>query len=100
MPRGSPADKVRVLFLSSAENPGADTFIHTLIMRSLNRARRLIETVQGQLADRFGMKKTTARDPWHLQNRVHRKGLSHTVAYWLCTQMGESPLQFERLLAA
>jgi glycosyltransferase involved in cell wall biosynthesis len=39
MPRGSPADKVRVLFLSSAENPGADTFIHTLIMRSLSRAR-------------------------------------------------------------
>jgi glycosyltransferase involved in cell wall biosynthesis len=29
----------RVLFISSAEQPGADTFIHMLIMRSLDRAR-------------------------------------------------------------
>src|SRR5215213_8876914 len=28
-----------VLFISSAELPGADTFIHTLIMRSLDRAQ-------------------------------------------------------------
>jgi glycosyltransferase involved in cell wall biosynthesis len=28
-----------VLFISSAEQPGADTFVHTLIMRSLDRAR-------------------------------------------------------------
>jgi len=28
-----------VLFISSAEDPGADTFIHTLIMRSLDRDR-------------------------------------------------------------
>jgi glycosyltransferase involved in cell wall biosynthesis len=39
--RGSPPKPQRtgILFLSSAENPGADTFIHTLIMRSLDRAR-------------------------------------------------------------
>ena len=29
----------RVLFISSAEHPGADTFIHTLIMRSLDRSK-------------------------------------------------------------
>src|SRR5687768_6781412 len=28
-----------VLFISSAELPGADTFIHTLIMRSLDRSQ-------------------------------------------------------------
>jgi glycosyltransferase involved in cell wall biosynthesis len=32
-------DKTAVLFISSAEQPGADTFIHTLLMRSLDRAR-------------------------------------------------------------
>jgi glycosyltransferase involved in cell wall biosynthesis len=31
--------KTGVLFLSSAEEPGADTFIHTLIMRYLDRSR-------------------------------------------------------------
>ena len=31
--------KTGVLFLSSAEHPGADTFIHTLIMRNLDRSR-------------------------------------------------------------
>jgi glycosyltransferase involved in cell wall biosynthesis len=32
-------EKVGVLFLSSAEEPGADTFIHTLLMRHLDRSR-------------------------------------------------------------
>src|SRR6187397_32799 len=31
--------KTGVLFLSSAEHPGADTFIHTLIMRMLDRSQ-------------------------------------------------------------
>ncbi len=31
--------RTRVLFISSAENPGADTFIHMLYMRSLDRER-------------------------------------------------------------
>ena len=31
--------KVGVLFLSSAEWPGADTFIHALLMRGLDRSR-------------------------------------------------------------
>jgi glycosyltransferase involved in cell wall biosynthesis len=34
-----PARKTQVLFVSSAEYPGADTFIHMLIMRTLDRTR-------------------------------------------------------------
>jgi glycosyltransferase involved in cell wall biosynthesis len=34
-----PGPKTPVLFVSSAEHPGADTFIHMLIMRTLDRAR-------------------------------------------------------------
>src|SRR4029450_13239458 len=33
------AARMGVLFISSAEHPGADTFIHMLIMRVLDRAR-------------------------------------------------------------
>lgn len=35
----SPGRRTGVLFISSAESPGADTFIHTLIMQSLDRAQ-------------------------------------------------------------
>jgi glycosyltransferase involved in cell wall biosynthesis len=34
-----PGSKTNVLFISSAEHPGADTFIHMLVMRSLDRQR-------------------------------------------------------------
>jgi hypothetical protein len=42
-----------------------------------------IETVNGQLADRYHGKRTWARDLWHLCHRVIRKVLSHTVVCWL-----------------
>ena len=43
------------------------------------RARRKIETVIGQLTDRFNIQKVRARDLWHLSHRFIRKILSHTV---------------------
>jgi glycosyltransferase involved in cell wall biosynthesis len=39
MPATTAVRKTGVLFVSSAEQPGADTFVHTLIMRSLDRSR-------------------------------------------------------------
>jgi glycosyltransferase involved in cell wall biosynthesis len=38
-PGSSAGQKTGVLFISSAEQPGADTFIHMLIMRGLDRSR-------------------------------------------------------------
>src|ERR1700676_1635989 len=35
----APSGRTRVLFLSSPERPGADTFIHALLMRGLDRSR-------------------------------------------------------------
>ncbi len=66
----------------------------------ISKLRWLIETVQGQLAERYGIKQTKARDLWHLQNRILRKVLGHTVAVWLCRSFGHPPLQFAALLAA
>jgi hypothetical protein len=66
---------------------------------ALSQERWLIETVQGQLAERYEVKRVRARDLWHLCHRVTRKVLSHTVAVMLCVRSWLPPLQFARLLA-
>jgi hypothetical protein len=67
---------------------------------ALASLRYRIETVNGQQADRFEMKRTWARDIWHLCHRVARKILSHTVMIGLTFRHGFSPLSFDRLLPA
>jgi hypothetical protein len=62
--------------------------------------RRLVETVIGQLADRFNIEKVRARKLWHMTNRVTRKVLAHTVAVFLNKKEGNRPLQFEHLISA
>lgn len=65
----------------------------------LRSARWVIETVFGQLAERFGIKCVRARDLWHLCHRVIRKVLGHTVAVWLNVLDGGRPLRLARLIA-
>jgi hypothetical protein len=60
--------------------------------------RRLIETVIGQLAERFRIEKIRARDLWHEASRFWRKILAHTVCVKLSIEKGHEPLQFERLV--
>lgn len=60
--------------------------------------RRRIETVLGQLVERYRVKRIWARDAWHLWSRWLRCVLSHTIAVLLCQQRGLSPLQFDHLL--
>lgn len=60
--------------------------------------RRRIETVLGQLVERYRIKRVWARDAWHLWSRWLRCLLSHTIAVLLCQQRGLSPLQFDHLL--
>ena len=67
------------------------------LIRLLNRFRRLIETVIGQLCERFNFEKVRARDMWHLTSRLNRKLLAHTVCIWL-NRHSPNPLQFEQLL--
>lgn len=64
----------------------------------LSKARWMVETIIGQLAERFQCKLTWARDLWHLANRLARKVLSHTIAIWLNIQQRSRPLAFEKLL--
>jgi Transposase DDE domain len=75
------------------KSPGAERWPAWLV-----QARRRIETVLGQLAERFHAKRTRARDEWHLVARWLRKLASHTLAVLLCQQTGLAPLSFEQLL--
>ena len=49
--------------------------------------RYRIETVFGQLVERFHAKRVWARDLWHLTSRWMRKLLSHTLAVFFCAQL-------------
>jgi hypothetical protein len=64
----------------------------------LVQTRRRIETVLGQLTERYNAKRVRARDPWHLAARWLRKLVSHTIAVLLCPRAGLSPLAFAQLV--
>ena len=68
--------------------------------RWLIQVRRRVETVIGQLVDRYDRKRVRALDTWHLCSRWIRAILSHTFAVYLCQQIGlESPIRFAALLS-
>jgi len=67
-------------------------------VKQLMSKRRLVETVIGQLTERFEIEKTKARDLWHLTNRMTRKILAHTIGVFLNKMLGNPPLQFALLL--
>jgi hypothetical protein len=64
----------------------------------LVQTRRRIETVLGQLAERYNAKRVRARDEWHLVARRLRELASHTMAVLLCQRAGLAPLAFAQLL--
>ena len=64
------------------------------------KTRWIVETVIGQLQDRFGILNVQARDLWHLTSRFARKFLAHTVACYLNIKHERPPLQFDGLVAA
>ncbi len=67
--------------------------------RRLTHARYRIETVFGQLVERFHIKRVRARDLWHLTSRWMRKFLSHTLAVFFCAQNTQgSYLNFAKLI--
>ena len=69
------------------------------VVRQLASARRLVETVIGQLAGQFHFEKIRARDVWHLTSRIARKVLAHTLGIFVNRQIGRSDLRFEGLIA-
>lgn len=66
--------------------------------RFLTHMRYRIETVFGQLVERFNAKRLWARDLWHLTSRWMRKFLSHTLAVFFCAQENLPYLSFAKLI--
>ena len=66
--------------------------------RQLTHMRYRIETVIGQLVERFHIKKVWARDAWHLTSRWMRKLLSHSIAVLFCCQAQLPPLHLADLV--
>lgn len=64
----------------------------------LIQTRRRIETVIGQLTERFHAKKVWARDAWHLCSRWLRTLASHAIAVLLCQRSGIASLSFAKLI--
>ena len=67
-------------------------------VKQIMSIRRLVETVIGQLSDRFHIEKSRVRDLWHLTNRFIRKLLAHTVGVFLNFCLGQQLLQFDALV--
>jgi hypothetical protein len=66
--------------------------------RRLTQKRYRIETVFGQLVERFQARQVWARDAWHLCSRWLRVILAHCFGVLLCQQTGLSPLRFSELV--
>jgi len=65
----------------------------------LSAVRYRVETTNGQLAERYGIKRTWAKDLWHLCHRIIRKILSHTALALINLRAGHQPLQLDALAA-
>lgn len=60
--------------------------------------RRRIETVIGQLAERFSMERNGARKLWPLVSRIYRKVAAHTLGVLINKSLGRPLLEFEGLV--
>lgn len=78
-------------------NKSKDPWPHRSHLLSVLRYR--IDTVFGQLTERFSIKNVGAKDIWHMASRLMRTVLSHTLMVYLNIRQGNEPLQFQHLLA-
>lgn len=70
-------------------------FVHQIM-----NVRRKVETVIGQLVERFKIQEIRAQDFWHLFAKIGRKILAHTVCFFLNKKFNpEFPLRLELLLS-
>lgn len=70
------------------------------VVRASQRWRKRLETVGSQLTERFAVARMCVHDLWHLQHRVFRKILAHTVVVLLNLQLGRLPRDLDGLVTA
>ncbi|MFT6249042.1 MAG: hypothetical protein ACJAZQ_002254 [Cognaticolwellia sp.] len=64
----------------------------------LNKTRRLVETVIGQLTGQFNMNKVWARKSWALVGRFSQKMLVHGLGMLSNVELNNKPLQLEHVI--
>ena len=67
-------------------------------VKKMMSTRRLVETVIGQLTERFNIEKVRAKNILHLTNRITRKVLSHTLAIFANCELNRKHLQFDGII--
>jgi hypothetical protein len=61
--------------------------------------RRKVETVIGQLVDRFNIQNIRAKDTWHLLVKASRKVLAHSICFLINQSINpDEPLKFDLLV--
>jgi len=106
------ADKGLIRPTLEAELKGKGIFLHTPKRKNMKdhrpkefisqimNVRRKVETVIGQLTERFNIQSIRAKDTWHLMMKVGRKVFAHTLCFLINQSVNaDSPLQIEKLLA-
>lgn len=68
------------------------------VVKWIVSTRRLIETVIGQLTERFRINAIRVKDFWHLQGRIARKLLAHVIATQLAKFLGIRPTQLDAIV--
>lgn len=68
------------------------------LSKKFTQMRRMVETVIGQLTERYNLQKVWARDHWHLSSRLIRKVLSHTLGVFLNMRLGRFPTDLDGLV--
>lgn len=68
------------------------------VHRTCRYWRKRIETVNSQLTEHFAIARIRVRDLWHLEHRILRKVLAHTVAVFLNLRHGRAPLDLDDLV--
>jgi len=69
-------------------------------VNKIQSIRRVVETVIGQLVERFSIQNIRSKDMWHLRAKVGRKILAHTMAFFVnFTQNPLEPLKLDALVA-
>lgn len=106
------ADKglIRPELTSVLRNQGLN--LHTPLRKNMKEARpkefvfqimnirRKVETVIGQLVERFKIQSIRAKDGWHLMMKIGRKVFAHSVCFLINKSINaDAPLQIEKLLA-
>ena len=77
------------------------TSTHTpAVLRACGHWRKLIETVNSHLTERFAIARIRVHDLWHYQHRIIRKILAHTIGVFLNLQLGRPSLDLDGLISA